>query len=354
MNDIIESSSPIGAGLPAESGMNHSVTTIESRRAVAEALGQIQIAKTFPRSEMRAVAMLKESCKIPEFASAAFYAVPNRGSGPSIRFAEEAARVYGNFTYGHRELERSKGRSLVEVFAWDIENNNRSTRQITVEHVVDTKNGPKKLTDQADIDNRIANVASKQMRGRILALLPKSLVMIGIAEAKKTISGNNTLPMAQRIQRVIDLFARISVSTKHLEAYIGHSMDAVTEDEFADLQGVFNAIKEGAKASEYFDLGGNEQAQGQTLAAALEKAPAAEQAPAPAARTTTRRTTTQAQAKPRETPAEAQEPATQAQATASAPAPAPAPEPDTKHDGSRSQSAPPDDDDQPPMDEDMF
>ena len=152
---------------------------IEQQRAIAEARSQIQLAKMFPRSNSEALSELIEACKNWDFAKSAFYSVPNRGSGPSIRFAEEVARCYGNFEYGHRELSRSKGKSEIEVYAWDKEKNNYSKRQITVEHILDFTDKRTKqkktrpLVDQADIDNRIANIASKQMRGRILATYQK-------------------------------------------------------------------------------------------------------------------------------------------------------------------------------------
>ena len=87
--------------------------------------------------------------------------------------AEQIAQVFGNFQYGHRELSRDNKKSEVEIYAWDKQTNNRQIRQLTVLHVLDTRDGPKKLRDQKDIDNKIANVASKQMRGRILAMMPK-------------------------------------------------------------------------------------------------------------------------------------------------------------------------------------
>jgi len=195
-----------------------------------------------------------EACRSPAFAATAFYAVPNRGSGPSIRFAEEAARNYGNFTYGHRELSRGEGKSEVEVYAWDMEKNNESRRQITVLHIVDTKNGPKRLTDQADIDNRIANVASKQMRGRILALLPKHIVAAGIDACKLTLAGGGEKPVSERILAMTQAFGRFGVTKTHLEAHLNHPIDTTTVDELADLMGIYNAIRDGAKASDYFKL----------------------------------------------------------------------------------------------------
>lgn len=268
-------SNPFGRMLQAQGGMNVGAVAIEQERAIAEAQGQMILAKRFPRSMAQARADFMEACKSPEFAAKAFYAVPNRGSGPSIRFAEEAARCYGNFQYGHRELSRSEGKSEVEVFAWDMEKNNHSRRQITVLHIRDTSNGPKKLTDQTDIDNRVANVASKQMRGRILALLPKELVEAGQAACKLTIAGGNDVPITKRVADMTAAFSKLGVNAKQLAAYIGHSLDDVTTDELADMLGVFNAIREGAKPSEYFAA--TEQAADATAAginAAIGKAPA--------------------------------------------------------------------------------
>jgi hypothetical protein len=283
-----------------------------------------------------------EACKSPEFAAKAFYAVPNRGSGPSIRFAEEAARCYGNFQYGHRELSRSEGKSEVEVFAWDMEKNNHSRRQITVLHIRDTSNGPKKLTDQTDIDNRVANVASKQMRGRILALLPKDLVEAGQAACRLTIAGNNDVPISKRVADMTAAFAKLGVNSKQLAAYIGHSLDDVTVDELADMLGVYNAIREGAKPSEYFSLPA-EDGQASAAAAGINAAVQGAQAPAPAAprRVTATKTAAPpppAAAPPAQTPPPPAQPPAPAPTPAQPPAaaampPAPPPGPDNAEDG---------------------
>lgn len=285
MNELIQqdNNQPAFARmLAANNGANHGAIAIEQERAIAEAQGQLTLAKRFPRSVAAATAEFMESCKSPEFAAQAFYSVPNRGSGPSIRFAEEAARCYSNFIYGHRELSRSEGKSEIEVYAWDMEKNNRSTRQITVMHVIDTKNGPKPCRDQAEIDNLIANKASKQMRGRILALMPKHMLAMGQEMCKRTLAGGNEKPLADRINSMIQAFGRYGVGIKHVETYLGHSIDNTTTDELADLIGIFTAIKEGAKASEYFPLGAATETAdtaAQITAQAKAAAPAAQRAP---------------------------------------------------------------------------
>jgi len=249
--------------------LNSGAVAIESERAIAEAQGKLTLAKKFPRSMTAAISDFLEACNSPDFAATAFYAVPNRGSGPSIRLAEEAARCYGNFTYGHRELSRGEGKSEIEIYAWDMEKNNESKRQITVMHILDTKNGPKKLIDQADIDNKIANVASKQMRGRILALMPKHMIAAGVAACKRTIAGNGDKPISERILAMSQAFGKFGVNSSHLTAHLGHGIDDTTVDELADLMGIYNAIREGAKASEYFKLGSDGEDSSASTAAAI-------------------------------------------------------------------------------------
>ncbi|EIW6162721.1 hypothetical protein MF451_003718 [Salmonella enterica subsp. enterica serovar Saintpaul] len=236
--------------------VNAGAVTIEAQRAITEAQSKIQLAKMFPRNETEAFNKLIFSCSHPGFAEEAFYSLP-RGSqkisGPSIRLAEEIARLYGNFTYGHRELSRSNGKSEVEVFAWDVENNNYTSRQITVVHVQDTKNGSYALHSQADIDTRIANIASKQLRGRILSLIPKWMLSEAVAKCRETLAGGQDKAQRdQRVQSLIARFAQKGVDKDALEKYLGHPVKLITDDEMADLFGVYTAIKEGSSINEFF------------------------------------------------------------------------------------------------------
>lgn len=236
-------------------GLNAGAVAIESERAIAEAQGKLTLAKRFPRDLNAAYAELMEACKMPAMANVAFYALPRGGKtivGPSVRLAEEIARVYGNFSYGHRELSRTAGKSEVEVFAWDMQTNNYSTRQITVMHTLDTREGQKPLRDQKDIDDKIANVASKQIRGRILAMMPKWLVEDAMEECRKTLAGANNEPINVRVRRMTQAFAKFGVNVDHLERKLGHKLDDVTADELDDLLAIYNSIKDGDKASDYF------------------------------------------------------------------------------------------------------
>lgn len=257
MNEIITQgqNAPAFERAPVPSAVNVGAVAIEQERAIAEAQGQLILAKRFPRDLNAAYAEIMESCKHPSMAAVAFYSVPRAGgsvTGPSIRLAEELARVCGNIEYGHRELSRDAGKSEVEVYAWDKQTNTRRIRQITVGHTIDTRNGPKPCRDQKEVDDLIANKASKQMRSLVLSLMPVWLKESAMEECRKTLAGDNKEPLSVKIRGMTQAFAPYGVTVKHLETYLGHALDQTTRDELIDLVGIHNAMKEGIKPSEFF------------------------------------------------------------------------------------------------------
>lgn len=316
MNEILDpqplpNPSPSNPLLGMPSNVNAGAVTIEVARAVAETKGKLQVAKAFPRDINAAHRELMDACKLPSLAAKAFYSVPRAGgkvTGPSVRLAEEIARCWGNIDYGHRELSRSDGKSEVEVYAWDMQTNLYSRRQITVLHVMDTKDGPRKLRDQKDIDDKISNVASKQLRGRILAVLPKWLVADAEDSCRRTLAGSSDEPISARVRKMLDAFAPMGVTQAMIEDYLEHPLANATADDITTLTGVYNALSEGAKVAEYFDLEAGSKPAPAGVNALLTNAPsptiqhqpAAQAAPAAPV---TRRTRTAAAAPKPEAPA---------------------------------------------------
>lgn len=309
----------------AGANVNQGAIAIEQERAIAEAQGQLTLAKRFPRDENQSFALLMRACASKAFADSAFYTVPNRGHGPSIRMAEEIARCYGNFIYGHRELSRSEGKSEIEVYAWDMERNIKSSRQVTVMHITDTKQGPKPCRDQADIDARIANVASKQMRGRILALMPKWLVAEAIEACKATIAGSSTEPIEMRVIKLQKAFAKLGVTTANIERYLEHSLKDINLDDIVDLQGVYNAINKGTPASDFFEASAKAEPEAITAVVAA-AATTAQVNPEQAAARATRKPKPEPKPEPKAEPLHEPEPV--------APTPEPLPEPEPNVDES--------------------
>jgi len=238
-------------------GMNIGSVAIEQQRAVAEAQGKLTIAKSFPRNINQATQELLEACRIPALASQAFYSVPRKGgrpdTGASIRLAEEIARIWGNLDYGHRELSRDNGKSEVEVYAWDMQTNTFSRRQVTVMHTRYSKDyGNQPLKDPRDIDNLISNVSAKHKRACILAIIPKWLKEMAEQECKLTLSGNNTIPLAQIIRNIVADFSRFAVTLEHIEEYFGKESDTFDQDDLHELTGIINALRDGAKPKDFF------------------------------------------------------------------------------------------------------
>lgn len=338
-NDLVTTQqhqpAPFGQGsrqLAPMGTINAGAVAIEQERAIAEAQGKLVLAKRFPRDMTAAHAALMAACKSPAFAAVAFYSKPQGGStvsGPSIRMAEQIAQVYGNFDYGHRELSRDDRKSEIEVYAWDMQNNNYTRRQKTVLHVRDTRDGPKKLRDQTDIDQRINNIASKEMRGLILAMMPKWFVEDAVQECRKTLAGNNEEPLEARVRKMTQAFAKYGVTTVHLEKHLGHKLDAVLLDELIDLQGIFNSLRDGTPASELFENTATEDDQPSGVAETARKAAEAKTtekaAPKPAAQAKKEPDQPEQPAvAPQQEPTKDAAEAPEAAATAPTPAPAPA------------------------------
>lgn len=284
---------PFQRNAPAH--VNAGSTEVEIQRAVAEVQASLMIAKARPRDQAQAYMNVIESCRRPSFASKAFYAFPRGGqsvTGPSIRFAEELARLWGNIEYGMRELSNRDGETEMEAFCWDLETNTKSKQSFTVKHERDTRQGKQTLTDQRDIYELGANLGSRRVRARILAVLPPDLVEAAVEECRRTLSGEGTGNFTDRVKNMLKAFQSLGVTKAHIEARIGKPVMELLPDEFADLIAIYNSMKDGfSKASEWFGQGERKAEEGSTLDTLAKqskkgggtRAPQQEAAPAPAA-----------------------------------------------------------------------
>lgn len=247
---------PQNTPLPTDN-INQGTVLIESQRAVAEAQGKLIIAQKFPRDEVKAYAKIMEACQRPSLAAKAFYNYSRGGSavsGPTIRFAEELVRCWGNVDYGIKELSQDDGKSEMQAYAWDLETNTISAQNFTNPHIRETRNGAQRLTSQRDIYELNANMGARRLRARILAILPADLVEDAIAECKRTIAGNSAEPLIDRVRKMVVQFAKFGVSQELIEKRLGRKIETMTTDDFVEYVGIFNSLKEGAsKIAEWFD-----------------------------------------------------------------------------------------------------
>lgn len=248
---------PVNGMIANMDNINQGTVAIEASRAIAEAQGKLVIAKRFPRDEVAAYAKAMQACQRPAMAAKAFYSFPRGGQtveGPTIRFAEELARCWGNIDYGIKELSQDDGKSEMQAYAWDLETNAQSVQNFTNPHQREQGKKMVTLTSQRDIYENNANMATRRLRSRILAILPAWFVEDAIAECKKTLSGKNDMPLIDRVKNMVVQFAKLGVSQSQIERRLKKKIDNMNADDFTQFIGIFNAIKQGeSKIADWFD-----------------------------------------------------------------------------------------------------
>lgn len=247
---------PQAVAIPNDT-INQGTVLIESSRAIAEAQGKLIIAKRFPRDEIAAYSKAIEACKRPAMAEKAFYSFPRGGQtveGPTIRFAEELARCWGNIDYGIKELSQDDGKSELQAYAWDLETNAQSVQNFTNPHMREVGKKMVTLTSQRDIYENNANMATRRLRARILAILPSWFVDDCITECKKTLAGQNDVPLIDRVKKMVVSFAKFGVTQQMIERRLKKSIDSMNADDFVEYTGIFNALRNGeSKVAEWFE-----------------------------------------------------------------------------------------------------
>jgi hypothetical protein len=237
-------------------GLNQGTVEIEKSRAVTEAMGKLYLAKQFPRDEANAFVKLMQSCSRKSMADEAEYAYP-RGketvTGPSIRLAEEMARVWGNIEYGIRELSDDEESTEMEAYAWDLETNLVTTQKFKVKKERSTKSGTYKLTDQRDVYEQNANLGSRRLRARILAILPPDLKDAALNQCKQTLKpSKDALPT--RVKEMVAAFAKLKVTDVMIEQKQGKKIAEFTPEDIAAIIPIFNSIKDGfSKPGDWFE-----------------------------------------------------------------------------------------------------
>lgn len=286
---ITQPATDLGLNRNLDPRANIGAVSIESERAVAEVKAAVTMARMFPRDEMLARQKVLAACSRPELARVAIYRYPRGGQqieGPSIRLAEVLVRAWGNCHYGFRELAVYPGESEMESYCWDLESNNRATVSFRVQHTRYKKGeGGQKgtntaLDDPRDIYENNANNASRRLRRCILESIDGDLVNDAVQACRQTIAAgvSDKGSLEAKTKELVDRFAKRGIKIAHLNKFLGHSLDAILPDEYVALAGVFIAVRDGANASDYFDV-----PRGTTLSEKADEAEAALKAKKPAA-----------------------------------------------------------------------
>lgn len=231
---------------PPASGARTAVsqaTSIEQSRAIADVQAAVTVAQSCPRDMADAEREMEYVCGRLDVAEQAFYAVQNRGTGPSVHLMRELARIWGNVDYGVKELSRSddKGESEVLATCWDMQKNTRSSRTFIVPHQRMVKvNGVqqrKDLFDLQDVYLNNQNIGARAVRECIETILPRWFTQKAQDICHQTLANGEGEPLQDRINRMVEWFRdSLGVSQQQLEARIGKKRGAWSPEDVAQMK----------------------------------------------------------------------------------------------------------------------
>lgn len=249
------------------------IAEFEQRVPVARSVGaelvasreaqEVQVAmvaaKRFPRDEIASYNRVMRDCQRKTLAEKAMYEYPRGGqvvTGPSIHLARAMARSWGNLDSGFKVLEQSAKESTVMAYCWDLETNYRETKVFTVQHIRETRNGAKPLTDSRDIYEMIANQAARRERACILSVIPGDVVDAAVGQCNATLSSGGKMPLVDMVRALVKNFQeQYGVTAEMLEKYIGCKKEAFSNQSVIRLKNVYNTLRDGsASVEQYFDL----------------------------------------------------------------------------------------------------
>lgn len=247
--------------------------------AKAEQQGEIQaaavIAKKFPRDEAKCRSELLATCQLSEFAGSiddpsepsAYYSfprgrkfdkitelwVPNIVSGPSVKLAREATRIFGNIRYGFlitHDDDESRG---ITGWAWDLEKNLPIYGSDFFKKLIQRKQADGgtrwELADERELRELTFRRAAILIRNSLLALFPSYFINQMVRECKQTVgrakSGESKTDLQERIERMVLAFSQYGISWDQLSTYLHKPKEEITDEDLADLRGTYEAIKDG-------------------------------------------------------------------------------------------------------------
>jgi len=242
--------------------------------ARAEIESAFTMALRMPRNRDQARVEILDSCKNVVFAEKVKYKKPvgskkvgsqwvkNFVEGPSIRFAEEMIRTWGNVKVQCVTIyeDESKRISLVNVV--DLQKNISYSKQITVIKTVERRNAKGRdvvgertnsynqivfivIATDDEVNIKEAALISKEIRNSALRLIPQDIIDEAMEAAKLTLLQGVSSDMKSARKTILDSFATIGVKPKDIEEYIGHEIAQVSPKELADLRAVYKTISDG-------------------------------------------------------------------------------------------------------------
>lgn len=243
-------------------------TSVEVASSASAALAKATIEAKFtialhrPRNIMDARATILDACKRPRFAEGAWYRIPNKGEGFTIRFAEQALNAWRNVDVIASTAWEDDDKRLVRITVTDLESNISFADEVLLNKTVERRNlkpGQEPLATRITSDGnkvyviactedelalKVNSAKSKVIRNSGLRLIPQDILEEAEEQVRATNLKGGTDSKAE-VKKVADAFMSLNVSPAELTVYLGHSLETVSPSELADLRAAYRAIKDG-------------------------------------------------------------------------------------------------------------
>ncbi len=232
------------------------------------------VAMRNPRQELEAGVNIINACKRPTFAGKVEWKRVIGGedlSGPTIRFAEECLKQWGNVMTGQQTLFEDEENRITRVSVIDLETNATYWKDLTIKKTVERRykegrevvgervNSKKQITyickaTDEEFNIKEAALVARIIRNEALRLIPADIVEDAILQARQTIMDGITKDPTSAMKIMVMSFDKLGIPASEIERYLRHSLKGISPAEHLDLQTIYNAIKQGgAKWSDYFE-----------------------------------------------------------------------------------------------------
>lgn len=241
--------------------------TAAAARARAEIEAAFIVAMKRPRDIVQVHARVIKECRRTGFAEVARYSRPvgggEKAEGPSIRFAEAAARAMGNIRTGSYLIYENDSKRTFKVVALDLETNTSYEADAVVTKTVERRfpekgrkvYGSRKNSKGQDVyiveayegDLRTKENAeiSKTLRTLLLRLIPGDIVDDAMNQVKTTLQDRAAKDPDGERKAITNGFMELGVEPKDLAEYLGHTLDKTVPVELVELRGLYRSIRDG-------------------------------------------------------------------------------------------------------------
>lgn len=245
---------------------NETASSAVAARERAAVEARFIMAARFPRSTDQARLRILDACKRPRFAESARYSKPvgkQRVEGLSIRFAEEAARGWGNLDITAMIVFDDTDRRIYRVTGTDLETNATQSQDVIIEKVVERRQprqgqtviGQRQNTKgetvylieatEDELHNKVNAMIAKARRNIILTLIPSDISEEAEETILRVVRERDTKDPAGARKAILDSFWALGVTPQDVQEFMQKPLDQLNPAELSTLRAIYTAVKDG-------------------------------------------------------------------------------------------------------------